>query len=155
MSVLIDMRASLLKVIAKSKGTSEAEKSQLARLKSLENSLRDQLQHWFSIGFLNLRRITWESPAALLEKIKLYSDSVHPMEDWQSLKTRLTSNRRCFGFFHPSMPHEPLVFIEVALTNEISSKIEPILKGSFFLFNWSLSRFIAFSQFLTLEKSVP
>jgi hypothetical protein len=133
MKTLIDMRSSLLNVISKltvaSRTGGEEEKRQLARLKSLEVSLRDQLQHWFSIGFLDLERITWESPAALLEKIKAYSESVHPMKDWQSLKLRLTSGRRCFGFFHPSMPLEPLVFIEVALTNEISSKIAPILQG--------------------------
>jgi hypothetical protein len=64
-----------------------------------------------------------------LEKIAKYSDSVHPMADWKMLKTRISQNRRCFGFFHPSMPLEPLVFIEVALTNEISSRIQPILQG--------------------------
>jgi len=137
MKILIDMRALLLQQITSIAGGAKggggaadsALKTQLARLKLLEASMRSQLQDWFSIGFLDLLRVTWESPAALLEKIMVYSNSVHPMRDWQALKTRLSANRRCFGFFHPSMPHEPLVFIEVALTNEISSKISPILQG--------------------------
>ena len=153
MVVLIEMRQELLKVIADvTKAQKEAAKSksavsgntipnasldemtdlkvELGRLKAVEQSLRSKLQHLFSIGFLDLERITWSSPASLLEKIKLYSDSVHPMEDWPAMKKRLGTNRRCFGLFHPSMPLEPLVFIEVALTEEISSKIRPILDGS-------------------------
>lgn len=131
MKVLIDMRADLLSTIktASANKTRMDLKTELAQLKRLESSLAEHLQHWFSVGFLELRRITWESPAALLEKIKYYSDSVHPVADWNMLKARLSQNRRCFGFFHPSLPLEPLVFIEVALTNEISSKIAPILQG--------------------------
>lgn len=132
MKILIDMRADLLATIKRATTgakTSVEQKTEIAQLKRLEASLADHLQHWFSVGFLELRLITWESPAALLEKIKAYSDSVHPVKDWNMLKNRLANNRRCFGFFHPSLPLEPLVFIEVALTSEISSKIAPILQG--------------------------
>src|SRR5437868_5149902 len=105
MKVLIDMRQALLEVMKKvtaASKTNASAKIELAQLKLMETSLRAQLLHWFSVGFLDLCRVTWESPAALLEKIAKYSDSVHPMADWKMLKTRLSSNRRCFGFFHPS-----------------------------------------------------
>lgn len=149
MHVLVEMRQVLLKVIADvTKAQKEASKSktstttgadstdantikvELGRLKAVEQALRSKLQHLFSIGYLELERMTWSSPASLLEKIKAYSDSVHPMDGWDGMKKRLGANRRCFGLFHPSMPLEPLVFIEVALTKEISSKIRPILDAT-------------------------
>jgi malonyl-CoA decarboxylase len=115
MKVLVDMRRDLLSAMRAVKDD--------AKLKALEDNLRSLLQHWFSVGFLDLQRITWSSPALLLEKIKEYSASVHPVKTWDDLKLRLGRAKRCYGFFHPSMPLEPLVFIEVALVKGVSDKI--------------------------------
>ncbi|GJL80607.1 MAG: decarboxylase [marine bacterium B5-7] len=82
---------------------------------------------WFNRGFLVLRRINWETPANILEKIIEY-EAVHTINDWGDLKRRLQpEDRRCFAFFHPSMPDEPLIFLEVALTNGVSGSIDEVL----------------------------
>ena len=73
------------------------------------------------IGFLQLERITWNSPAALLEKLIQY-EAVHAIASWGDLRNRLDSDRRCYAFFHPRMPMEPLIFVEVALTSQLSSR---------------------------------
>src|SRR5205085_7769042 len=83
-------------------------------LRGLADDLRDLLANWFDIGFLELKRITWDSPAALLEKLMAY-EAVHEIRGWTDLKNRLEADRRCFAFFHPRMPDEPLIFVEVAL----------------------------------------
>ena len=77
-------------------------------LAALERDLLSLLVSWFDVGFLELRRITWDSPASLLEKLFVY-EAVHPIRDWNDLKNRLGSDRRCFAFFHPRMPDEPLI----------------------------------------------
>ena len=82
---------------------------------------------WFNRGFLVLRRIDWTTPANILEKIIEY-EAVHAIDDWDDLRRRLfPADRRCFAFFHPSMPDEPLIFVEVALTREIPSSIHKVL----------------------------
>ena len=82
---------------------------------------------WFNRGFLVLRRIDWTTPANILEKIIEY-EAVHAIDDWDDLRRRLfPADRRCFAFFHPSMPDEPLIFVEVALTNEIPASIQKVL----------------------------
>jgi malonyl-CoA decarboxylase len=82
---------------------------------------------WFNRGFLVLRRIDWTTPASILEKIIRY-EAVHKIQGWDDLRRRLdTRDRRCFGFFHPAIGDEPLVFVEVALTKGIPDKIQPIL----------------------------
>lgn len=83
-------------------------------------------QDWFALGNLELRRITWQSPAALLERLMAY-EAVHEIRSWLDLRHRLESDRRCYAFFHPRMPQEPLVFVEVALTREVASAIGPLL----------------------------
>jgi hypothetical protein len=125
MKFLVDMRKDLLDIVNVSK---EAKSD--AKLKGLSENLKNLLGQWFAIGFLQLERITWNQPAAILERIINYSSVVHPIGSWMDLKARLGQGRRCFAFFHPSMPGEPLVFIEVGLTHEISTKIEPLLKAS-------------------------
>lgn len=87
------------------------------------------LNSWFNRGFLFLRRIDWNSPAALLEKVKRY-EAVHEIIDWSDLRRRLDLDRRCFGFFHPSLEDEPLIFIEVALGQELHGSIQRILDQS-------------------------
>ena len=95
-------------------------------LAGLEEDLKRLLANWFDIGFLELRRITWESPAALLEKLMAY-EAVHEIRGWTDLKNRLEADRRCFAFFHPRMPDEPVIFVEVALVIGMASDIHALL----------------------------
>ena len=82
---------------------------------------------WFNRGFLVLRPINWSSPAHILEKIITY-ESVHEIENWDDLRRRLQpDDRRCFAFFHPAMPDEPLIFVEVALTKGTPNSIQSVL----------------------------
>ena len=73
-----------------------------------------------------MRRLSWDSPASLLEKLIQY-EAVHDIRSWADLKNRLDSDRRCYGFFHPRLPNEPLIFVEVALVESISGSITPLL----------------------------
>ncbi|MEE4376619.1 MAG: malonyl-CoA decarboxylase [Candidatus Competibacteraceae bacterium] len=95
-------------------------------LAALERDLKNLLVSWFDVGFLELRRITWSSPASLLEKLIEY-EAVHAIESWDNLKKRLDTDRRCFAFFHPRMPDEPLIFVEVALVNGMATSIQALL----------------------------
>ena len=97
-----------------------------AALRGLADDLRELLADWFDIGFLELRRITWDSPAALLEKLIAY-EAVHEIRGWTDLKNRLDADRRCFAFFHPRMPDEPLIFVEVALVSGIAGDVHALL----------------------------
>jgi malonyl-CoA decarboxylase len=81
---------------------------------------------WFNPGFLQLRRVDWNSPAKLLEKI-IHHEAVHTIDGWDDLRRRLQPDRRCFGFFHPQLPDEPLIFVEVALLPEMPAQIAPLL----------------------------
>ena len=92
----------------------------------LEGDLKRLLANWFDIGFLELKRITWESPAALLERLMAY-EAVHEIRGWTDLKNRLEADRRCFAFFHPRMPDEPLIFVEVALVSGMTGDIHALL----------------------------
>jgi len=112
---LVDMRAELM----------DLARSDVA-LASLEQDLRDLLAGWFDIGFLELKRITWDSPASLLEKLTVY-EAVHQIRGWKDLKNRLEADRRCFAFFHPRMPQEPLIFVEVALTQGMADNVQSLL----------------------------
>ncbi|KUF77196.1 Malonyl-CoA decarboxylase [Phytophthora nicotianae] len=121
MLFLVHMRADLLQVLRKS-----ATHSELPALRSLDASLKHFLASWFSVGFLKLQRVTYEhSPGQLLEKIIRY-EAVHPVGTIAELKRRLGNGRRCFAFFHPSIPDEPLVFVHVALMHEIASSMQSI-----------------------------
>ena len=97
------------------------------RLAKLDVDFRHLLSSWFNRGFLVLRPINWESPAHVLEKIIAY-EAVHAIDSWDDLRRRLQpTDRRCFGFFHPAMPDEPLIFVEVALTKGIPGSIQSVL----------------------------
>lgn len=93
---------------------------------ALEADLKSLLKSWFDVGFLELRRITWDSPASLLEKLIRY-EAVHDISGWNDLKNRLDRDRRCFAFFHPRMPDEPLIFVEVALVRGLAESVQPLL----------------------------
>lgn len=112
---LVEMRAELLDLARQDR-----------HYVALEADLKDLLRGWFDVGFLELRRITWDSPASLLEKLIRY-EAVHAIRGWQDLKDRLDSDRRCFGFFHPRMPDEPLIFVEVALVQGMSDSVQALL----------------------------
>jgi malonyl-CoA decarboxylase len=112
---LVDLRGSLLKM----RGTDKL-------LTALDADLRGLLAAWFDIGFLEMQRIDWNSPAALLEKLVNY-EAVHAIRSWRDLKNRLDSDRRCYAFFHPRMPGEPLIFVEVALVKGLSGSVQDLL----------------------------
>jgi malonyl-CoA decarboxylase len=96
-------------------------------MKALDEDLRELLASWFDIGFLELRRITWQStPASLLEKLIAY-EAVHEVRSWDDLKNRLARDRRLYGFFHPRMPDEPLIFVQVALVNGLAADVSVLL----------------------------
>ena len=113
--LLVKMRGTLLSLLS---GHSD--------LKSVDTDLKHQFVSWFNRGFLELRVIDWNSPAAVLEKIIEY-ESVHAIQGWDDLRSRLRDNRMCFAFFHPAMPDDPLVFVEVALTAGVPSAIAPLI----------------------------
>jgi malonyl-CoA decarboxylase len=107
---------------------SETPRSDLS-LGGVDEDLRHLFQSWFNRGFLVLRRIDWQTPAAILEKIIAY-EAVHEISGWDDLRRRLDPvDRRCFAFFHPSLVDEPLIFVEVALSTEVPAAIGPLLKG--------------------------
>jgi malonyl-CoA decarboxylase len=112
---LVDMRAELIRLAPHD-----------AELAALELDLKALLAGWFDVGFLELRRITWEAPAALLEKLIVY-EAVHEIRSWTDLKNRLEPDRRCYAYFHPRMPHEPLIFVEVALVKGMSDNVHALL----------------------------
>ena len=96
---------------------------------ALDGDLQYLLQTWFNRGFLVLRRIDWQTPAAILEKIIAY-EAVHEIKGWDDLRRRLDPHdRRCFAFFHPALVDEPLIFVEVALMSSIPGAIAPVLEA--------------------------
>lgn len=112
---LIDLRAEILPHL-------RAE----SRLAALDGELESLFSTWFDVGFLELRRISWDSPASLIEKLIRY-EAVHDIRSWADVKNRLDADRRCYGFFHPRLPDEPLIFVEVAFTERIADSIAPLL----------------------------
>jgi malonyl-CoA decarboxylase len=95
-------------------------------LKLLDTDLRHLFASWFNRGFLELRRIDWQTPAAVLEKLIAY-EAVHEIKGWDDLRRRLAPDRRCFAFFHPALPGEPLIFVEVALVQGLATGMHPLL----------------------------
>jgi malonyl-CoA decarboxylase len=95
-------------------------------LKLLDADLKHLFASWFNRGFLELRRIDWQSPAAVLDKLIAY-EAVHEIQGWDDLRRRLAPDRRCFAFFHPALPGEPLIFVEVALVDGLAAAVQPLL----------------------------
>ena len=97
-------------------------------LAAVDHDFHHLFGSWFNRGFLLLERIDWTTPAHILEKIIRY-EAVHAITSWESLRLRLEpADRRCFGFFHPALDGEPLIFVEVALMAEIPDAIAPLLQ---------------------------
>jgi malonyl-CoA decarboxylase len=115
MKFLVDLRAALLDGMGGD-----------PVLAALESDLKGLLRSWFDVGMLELVRIDWSSPAALLERLVAY-EAVHSIRSWSDLKNRLDSDRRCYALFHPRMPGEPLIFVEVALTQGLASSVQRLL----------------------------
>ena len=115
---LVDLRADMLPSLKADK-----------RLQALDVEMEYMFSTWFDVGFLDLRRISWDSPASLIEKLIKY-EAVHDIKSWADVKNRLDSDRRCYGFFHPRLPDDPLIFVEVALIDEIAQCITPLLDES-------------------------
>ncbi len=118
MRFLVDLRQDLIPALKSNK-----------RLLALEAELENLFTTWFDVAFLELRRISWDSPASLVEKLIKY-EAVHDIKSWGDVKNRLDSDRRCYGFFHPRLPDEPLIFVEVAFMDEIATSISPLLDES-------------------------
>ena len=115
---LVDLRADMLPHLKSDK-----------RLAALDVEMEYMFSTWFDVGFLDLRRISWDSPASLIEKLIKY-EAVHDIKSWSDVKNRLDSDRRCYGFFHPRLPDDPLIFVEVALTHDVAGCITPLLDES-------------------------
>ena len=95
----------------------------------VENDLAHVLTSWFNKGFLTLRRIDWNTPATILEKV-IHYESVHEITGWDDLRRRLAEDRMCFGFFHGAMPDEPIIFVEIALVDGMTESIHTLIGNS-------------------------
>jgi malonyl-CoA decarboxylase len=114
-AALVGMRRDLLQVLDKQ-----------PELTAVDFDLRHLLSSWFNPGFLKMHRVDWKSPAEILEKL-IQHEAVHAIDGWDDLRRRLQPDRRCFAFFHPQLPSEPLIFVEVALLSEIPAVIMPLV----------------------------
>ena len=114
---LADMRSQLLSI-----------KHESASLNAFDKEFKELLATWFDVGFLELQRITWDAPAALLENLANH-EAVHAIRSWQDIKHRLAAaDRCCYALIHPQMPNDPLIFVWVALTNGIADNIQQLLR---------------------------
>jgi malonyl-CoA decarboxylase len=114
-AVLVNMRENVLETLA-----AHPER------RGLDADLEHLFRSWFNRGFLILQRIDWRTPALILERLIEY-EAVHQIQGWRDLRRRLADDRRCYAFFHPAMPDEPLIFIEVALTRGLAAHVQPLL----------------------------
>ena len=117
-STIVSLREDLLKILNENK-----------ELKPFDDDLRELFKSWFNPGFLKLTKITWDTKAAVLEKIIQY-ERVHKIKDMNELKRRLGEDRRFFSYFHPALEDEPIIFVQVALTNGLGKSIQEIMKPS-------------------------
>jgi len=117
-AIIVALREDLLKILKSNKELSE-----------LDNDLRHLFRAWFNPGFLKLTKITWETKAAVLEKIIKY-ERVHQIKDMNELKRRLGEDRRFFSYFHPALEDEPIIFVQVALTKGLGKSIQELMKPS-------------------------
>jgi malonyl-CoA decarboxylase len=114
-SALVELRADLLRLLPV--------RTDLA---PVDADLKHLFSSWFNRGFLRLEEITWQTPADILERLTGY-EAVHEMRGWKDLRGRLAADRRCFAFFHPALPREPLIFVEVALTTGLPPSVDPLI----------------------------
>ena len=117
-AIIVALREDLLNIIKNNK-----------ELSALDNDLRHLFRAWFNPGFLKLTKITWNTKAAVLEKIIKY-ERVHQIKDMNELKRRLGEDRRFFSYFHPALEDEPIIFVQVALTKGLGKSIQELMKPS-------------------------
>ena len=112
------------------------------------------LRSWFNRGFLVLRQISWETPASILVKIVEY-EAVYAINDWDDLRRRLyPPDRRCFAYFHPTMPDEPLIFVEVALTLTVPNTIHRVLADTRELHDTADTKVAVFYSISNCQKAL-
>lgn len=117
---LVDLRADIIESMA-------SKMADGPHIREMNGVLRSMLSEWFSVGFLHLERITWQSPCDVLQKISEY-EAVHPVRNWTDMKRRVGPYRRCFAFTHSAMPGEPLIVLHVALMQHITGNVQTIVK---------------------------
>jgi len=117
-AIIVVLREDLLRILKDNK-----------ELSALDNDLRHLFRAWFNPGFLKLTKITWDTKAAVLEKIIKY-ERVHQIKDMNELKRRLGEDRRFFSYFHPALEDEPIIFVQVALTKGLGNSIQELMKPS-------------------------
>ena len=101
-------------------------KRDFRELEAVDADFRHLLSSWFNPGFLQIVRVDWHTPAYLLEQIIVH-EAVHEIQGWNDLRRRLDTDGRCYAFFHPALPDEPLIFVEVALMDRIAEAVPPLL----------------------------
>jgi malonyl-CoA decarboxylase len=115
-ALIVQMRRQLLRVLPLH-----------PQLAAVEADFFHLLSSWFNPGFLEMQQVDWNSPAQLLEKI-IQHEAVHAIDGWDDLRRRLQPDRRCFAFFHPQLPAEPLIFVEIALVPQMPTAIAPLIE---------------------------
>ena len=115
---LVELRADMLRW-----------RKQVAGIQALDKELEGLLSAWFDVGLLELRPLTWDSPASLLEKLILY-EAVHEIKSWDDLRHRVAPDRRCYAYFHPQMPGVPLIFVEVAFASQMADNVQVLLDST-------------------------
>jgi len=115
---LVELRADMLRW-----------RKQVAGVQALDKDLEGLLSAWFDVGLLELRPLTWDSPASLLEKLIIY-EAVHEIQSWDDLRHRVAPDRRCYAYFHPQMPDVPLIFVEVAFAGSMADNVQAVLDSA-------------------------
>ena len=114
---LVQMRADLLQLLR-----------EYPELKAVDTDLKVLFSAWFNRGFLSLERISWDTKASVLERLMKY-EAVHEISGWDDLRKRVSPGRRCFAFFHPALPDEPIIFVQVALVAGLSGSVDDIIRS--------------------------
>ena len=140
--ILVEMRSQVLRELDRN-----------ARLKPISADLAHLFASWFNRGFLVLRRIDWRTSAVILEKLIQY-EAVHQIQGWHDLRRRLEADRRCYAFFHPALPDEPIIFIEVALTREMSDNVQVLLDPNSAVFDTALAEWAIFYSITNCQEGL-
>jgi malonyl-CoA decarboxylase len=140
--ILVAMRSQVLQ-----------ESDRVARLRPISADLAHLFTSWFNRGFLVLRRIDWRTSAVILEKLIQY-EAVHQIQGWHDLRRRLEADRRCYAFFHPALPDEPIIFIEVALTRGLTDNVQVLLDPDSPVFDTSLAEWAIFYSITNCQEGL-
>jgi malonyl-CoA decarboxylase len=140
--ILVEMRSELLRELDRN-----------SRLKPISADLAHLFASWFNRGFLVLRRIDWRTSAVILEKLIQY-EAVHQIHGWHDLRRRLEADRRCYAFFHPALPDEPIIFIEVALTRGMSDNVQVLLDPDSAVFDTASAEWAIFYSITNCQEGL-